>query len=130
MMGTEFPGQEAALEWVREWMEAFESRGEIETIRVTPSKRWGSRSRRRDQNFIACDRDRELLLPEELRHVREAQRRTRTGDPFLTMRRAGSPGRPEFSLSRGFRVSHDGADGFGLGPIRLGSGGRMRGMGP
>ena|SRR5438309_8462849 len=33
MMGTEFQGQEAALEWVREWMEAFESRGEIETNR-------------------------------------------------------------------------------------------------
>ena len=33
MMGTEFRGQEAALGWVREWMDAFESRTEIEAIR-------------------------------------------------------------------------------------------------
>jgi ketosteroid isomerase-like protein len=33
MMGTEFRGQDAALRWVREWMESFESRAEIETIR-------------------------------------------------------------------------------------------------
>jgi ketosteroid isomerase-like protein len=34
MMGTEFQGQDAALDWVREWMEAFDSRAEIETIRA------------------------------------------------------------------------------------------------
>jgi ketosteroid isomerase-like protein len=33
MMGTEFRGIDAALGWMREWVEAFDSRVEIETIR-------------------------------------------------------------------------------------------------